>query len=844
MFRRNVLVFNLRRYSLLAGLGLILLDTTSCPTYAQVNVSNQIGIASAESEIDVFLPDNSRVTGDDNDAAPIPFDFSSTFDATATSTATKNGLSTTATAGLFGRYEVIDLSENTVTSIEVSHTTSTSPRVLSLLQNSQSEGESSYTALLTLEEPVNYTLRANAAVSQGEFNSGEVSVVLGALGERAILGSRDVGFLPDGTYESSGTLPAGAHVLDSRADAVGGVANLSYTLVFSELDRELKWLSGIGEWDEASNWDPQQVPSDFDSVEIDGTLRPAKIDLSEAIFVEQIEANGTVTLENGVRLDAKQLDVGTQDGASELTLRNFENQIAGATNLGTTRGATAKLDLTAGTFETEQLNVGVNEESEFIVRVGSTAKADELKIAKGFGNNSTVTVEGGSLEIKEKLVVGDGKPGKLEVKNGGSLDTSNATSVDINRGSRVTVSGQGSTWNALQSQTNINGGKVSIESKADFDNVSVTNGGVFDVGGEANLAGTGGTLSVSGNESVAQSSSGGSINTARVDVKDGALLTLSIDSKLGFKTSLGIENGGVLNVLASSVTGETGSAATIGESGLLRLDAGTWTQESGDLTIDGGDIDVAGASTMTVDNATLKSGRGTVVNSTMKVLDTLIVGNREAAADAPRDARLTLLNGTVDADTVIVAADGGIYGTGSLTNNVRINEGFIGPGLSPGTLEIGGDLVFNDGSILLEVGGTTAGEEYDQLIVNGNFEFFDGEILVDFIDGFAPSEGDTFDLLPVTGETLVIGTLPVEVRGLDEGFEFDFGFNDTRDVFSFTALNDGVYVGTGMDGGNGGGPIDPNAVPEPSSLLVWSLLGACIVVAHRKKYGGRVASDH
>ena len=84
--------------------------------------------------------------------------------------------------------------------------------------------------------------------------------------------------------------------------------------------------------------------------------------------------------------------------------------------------------------------------------------------------------------------------------------------------------------------------------------------------------------------------------------------------------------------------------------------------------------------------------------------------------------------------------------------------------------------------------------------------------------------------MPIAGETTVIGRLPIEVRGLAEGFDFDFGLNDSSNIFSFTALNDGIYAGEGMDGGN---TPDPNVVPEPSSGAVWLLLVVCVALGKR-----------
>lgn len=87
------------------------------------------------------------------------------------------------------------------------------------------------------------------------------------------------------------------------------------------------------------------------------------------------------------------------------------------------------------------------------------------------------------------------------------------------------------------------------------------------------------------------------------------------------------------------------------------------------------------------------------------------------------------------------------------------NTGTIAPGHSAGWLSLNGDLSFQDpmsfsgdnGRLLIELGGTTAGLGYDVLEVLGDVDLTGGTVEFSFINGFAPVAGTTFYFLPVSG---------------------------------------------------------------------------------------------
>jgi PEP-CTERM motif len=176
---------------------------------------------------------------------------------------------------------------------------------------------------------------------------------------------------------------------------------------------------------------------------------------------------------------------------------------------------------------------------------------------------------------------------------------------------------------------------------------------------------------------------------------------------------------------------------------------------------------------------------------------------------------LTVQNGgTVSAQTIDIGTLGVVDAKGgTLIGNV-INGGTLDP---LGTANIVGDFTQNsDGTLLLDVAGTGLGE-FGQIDITSS-GVFDGLLNVDFIDGFAPQQGDVFDFVNLTGSGDFTG-LTTEVSGLLPGFEYSLNFADGS--FDLTALNDGQ-----------------SAAPEPGTLI---LLGMALMGLALLKRSKRIA---
>ncbi|MCF0074906.1 DUF4347 domain-containing protein [Dyadobacter sp. CY261] len=124
-------------------------------------------------------------------------------------------------------------------------------------------------------------------------------------------------------------------------------------------------------------------------------------------------------------------------------------------------------------------------------------------------------------------------------------------------------------------------------------------------------------------------------------------------------------------------------------------------------------------------------------------------------------------NGTIDVKgTVLTVAStltnaGTLKGSGSFVVSDFTNAGVIAPGNSPGMLSFSGKLT-NNGVINIELGGTTAGSEYDQIQVLGTM-LFSGTLNVSLADNYIPKLGDTFTIIDAANSTGEFATINLPV---------------------------------------------------------------------------------
>jgi hypothetical protein len=200
-------------------------------------------------------------------------------------------------------------------------------------------------------------------------------------------------------------------------------------------------------------------------------------------------------------------------------------------------------------------------------------------------------------------------------------------------------------------------------------------------------------------------------------------------------------------------------------------------------------------------------------------------------------------------------------GSGPIPGQVENRTGTVSPGNGVGQLEVLGRFANGDDGILeFELGGTVAGTQYDQLIVDGGVAL-DGTLDVSLVNlgggMFSPNIGDEFTLITATdGLSGIFETLI-----LPEGYQWDLDYNETGVILSVSGIGlagdfnqDGVvnaadYVwlrkfGTPTDevtwrthfGESLPGSSPSDAVPEPSASAV-ALLIACLLALNPSRKG-------
>lgn len=98
-------------------------------------------------------------------------------------------------------------------------------------------------------------------------------------------------------------------------------------------------------------------------------------------------------------------------------------------------------------------------------------------------------------------------------------------------------------------------------------------------------------------------------------------------------------------------------------------------------------------------------------------------------------------------ETLNLESGDSLIGSGTLAATL-VSSGTVSPGDSPGNITVQGDYTQQSAGVLeIQLGGTTAGTEYDQLTVTGTATMA-GTLNMSLIDGFIPQVGDSFTVLP------------------------------------------------------------------------------------------------
>ena len=141
--------------------------------------------------------------------------------------------------------------------------------------------------------------------------------------------------------------------------------------------------------------------------------------------------------------------------------------------------------------------------------------------------------------------------------------------------------------------------------------------------------------------------------------------------------------------------------------------------------------------------------------------------------------------------------------------DVDVQGGLISPGPASARLTIDGDYTQDALSqLVIEIAGLAQGVDHDLLHITGN-AVIGGEVVLRFLDGFAPGRGDSFEFLQVDG-LLDIDEALFRIENLASGFAYDL--TPYSGGPSLVALNDAIYQSPGS-----------GAVPSPGTAVLFVL---------------------
>jgi autotransporter-associated beta strand protein len=546
-----------------------------------------------------------------------------------------------------------------------------------------------------------------------------------------------------------------------------------------------------GTWQDVTNWSTGALPNGMPQSGHD------------AVFNLGSTVGYTVNLSALTNLGGSDLNVQTDN----LTINLNGNQLwsgfysYGSLNVAAAAGQTANLACNGPGAANNNAYSGIALGDA--VHVGTNGGTGHLTI------NNCMLLPGDGPQAYDAGYVTLGS-GSINFINGGQIaknngpeeylsdgDGTNAASVSFDQSSAALGSGLSVAANASLSVTNLSSimmGNLAIPANL----IHIGGGGsgpttvTFD---NSTLAAY--LLSYGGNVSI-----GGS-NTTTFTVKNGAQFSLTNGAPPGYyQSSIPIgASGGTVNMdvtgtnsifsLSAPVTVGSNSTATV------QIDNNAVATFGYTLTIaSGGNLKILSGARLNVGSLDLSS----------------------AGSFDMTGGTVNLTGGTLTASTFTVPATGTFKGTGNTTGNV-INNGTVAPGDAPGIITVGGNYAQGSGGTLtIGLGGTNPGTQYDQLKVTGTASFA-GALNVATLNGFAPRQGNQFQILSFGPETGTFSTIsepmPLAGNAWDNSALYSSGMIKVvaAPVSAWAASGNGSWNQPGNWGANGI-PSSPGAVAK------------------------------
>ena len=507
---------------------------------------------------------------------------------------------------------------------------------------------------------------------------------------------------------------------------------------------------------------------------------------------EQSTGSGTLTIDGASVTDAGTLSAGGY-GTGTLTIQNGGSL--------TVQGN----DITLGEQSTGSGTLN-------IVGNGSTLTFNgDLTVGKS--GSGTVALSGNASFTGTSMTLASGTGfGGASTGGTGELDISGASSVLLSQDLTIGKYGVG-TLAMAGSSVLANKGDATLGSQPGTEGSATLNfGSSWTVGGSFTDGSQGtGTVTVQGGSSLI--ANGDSLTVGKQGASSLSVTGAKSTVQYAGDLIIGKQADGTFNIADEATTaptsGGTGKvyiAETSGINGALTINGGGSNLSAADVVIGGtatkaggnGSVQLTGSGSLSVSQAiTLWK------NSTLNV-----TGGYAIIGSAPK----TAANGNV-----YIGGSGELTGAGNITGNMVITAGTVDAGgAASGNLSVAGNYLQTGGTLKFTVAGSGIGQA-SQLDVTGGVSISGSALEFDFVNGYAPAKGQTFQLIDPPQSVSISGAT-YSFTGLAPGFTFSV--TPDANGLLFTALSNGVAT---------------TPIPEPASLGVFALGGLALLLANRRR---------